>query len=267
MSLEIISRETENPKSPILFVHGAYVGAWCWEAHFLDWFAARGYPAYAVSLRGHGASPGRKELDRFGIADYTDDLAEAVKRLPRPPVLVGHSMGALVVQKYLERASVSAAILACPVPPYGLMPSSFSLAFTRPALFAQINSLAAGGRVSSEALGEALFAGPLEQTRLESYYQRMQRESRRALMDMAGFGLPSLALFGLWQPRRVQLPEMLVLGAERDVLIAPSVAESAARILDAEYKLLPGLGHAVMLDARWESAAQAMRGWLEERGL
>ena len=261
MNLEVLFQESENNPSriPILFVHGAYVGAWCWEEHFLGWFAAHGFPAYAVSLRGHGASAGRERLDRFGISDYADDLAGAVAQLPRPPVLVGHSMGALVVQKYLEQAGAPAAVLACPVPPYGLMPSSFSLAFTRPALFAQINALAAGGRISPEVLGEALFSGPIEQPRLERYHRRMQRESRRALIDMAGFGLA--------QRWRMNLPETLVLGAEHDALIAPSAAESAARLLGAEYRLLPGLGHAVMLDARWENAARAILGWLEQQGL
>lgn len=38
--------------TPLLFVHGAYVAAWCWAENFLPWFAARGWAAYAVSLSG-----------------------------------------------------------------------------------------------------------------------------------------------------------------------------------------------------------------------
>lgn len=69
MNLEILFRRTQSrsPKTPILFVHGAYVGAWCWAEHFLDWFAARGYPVHAVSLRGHGGSAGRERLNEFGL--------------------------------------------------------------------------------------------------------------------------------------------------------------------------------------------------------
>ena len=40
-------------KPPLLFVHGGYCDAWFWEPYFLPWFAAQGYPAYALSLRGH----------------------------------------------------------------------------------------------------------------------------------------------------------------------------------------------------------------------
>jgi pimeloyl-ACP methyl ester carboxylesterase len=246
-------------RTPLLFVHGGYVGAWAWAEHFLPWFAARGFPVGALSLRGHGESGGRERLHSFSLDDYADDVALAAETLPRPPVLVGHSMGALVVLKYLGRAAAPAAVLACPVPPFGLLPSAFSLALFRPALWAEVNALAAGRSASREALAEALFAGPMEADRLNRIYARMQAESRRALMDMAWWGLP--------QGGRVNAPAALVLGAARDALIAPALAESAAQLLGAEYRVLEGLGHALMLDARWERAAEALVGWIEEQGL
>jgi non-heme chloroperoxidase len=110
-----------KPKAPpLLFVHGAYTAAWCWEEHFLPFFAAAGYPAYALSLSGHGASPGRKHLDSFSIADYVKDVATVVATLPAPPVLVGHSMGGFVVQKYLEDNEAPGAVLMCAVRRQGL---------------------------------------------------------------------------------------------------------------------------------------------------
>ncbi len=246
-------------RTPLLFVHGGHVGAWCWADHFLPWFAARGFPAFAVSLRGHGESGGRERLNLFGIADYARDVAAAVNALPRPPIVIGHSMGGTIVQKHLEQASAHAAVLACPVPPFGILPSTLSLALTRPALFAEINAVHGGGSASLAMLAEALFAAPAEAALLERTLARMQRESRRALLDLSGFGLPS--------PWRASRPETLVLGAEKDALISPSVAESSARLLGAQYRLLPGLGHAIMLDAAWQSAAQAILDWLEEQGL
>lgn len=63
------------------------------------------------------------------------------------------------------------------------------------------------------------------------------------------------------------LPQPLVLGAGKDALIAPLGARGTANLLGAAYRQIPDLGHAVMLDAGWESAAQAILGWLEEIGL
>jgi len=265
MKLEILSRKARRPSSkpPLLFVHGAYVGAWCWEEHFLDWFAQRGYDTHAVSLRGHGGSEGRERLDGYGLADYAEDVVSAATGLPAPPVLVGHSMGGLVVQKYLEKAQeVPAMVLACPVPSYGLLPSTFTLAFSKPALFAALNTVASGGRASAEVLGHALFAVPPEPVVAERCYRRMQRESRRALLEMSSWTLP-LPWFSTGKPR----PPTLVLGAERDALIPSAQAQGAARLLNAEYRLLPELGHAIMLDGGWESAAAEIFAWLEARRL
>jgi pimeloyl-ACP methyl ester carboxylesterase len=87
----------------------------------------------------------------------------------------------------------------------------------------------------------------------------MQGESRRALLDMTGWGLPSL-----W---RTQRPPTLVIGAGKDVLVPAAQAQGTARLLNSEFRLLPELGHAVMLDAGWPAAAQAIADWLEEQGL
>jgi alpha-beta hydrolase superfamily lysophospholipase len=62
----------------LLFIHGAYTAAWCWEEHFLPFFAEAGYAAYALSLSGHGATPGRKHLDSFSINDYVKDVVTTV---------------------------------------------------------------------------------------------------------------------------------------------------------------------------------------------
>lgn len=249
-------------RAPLLFVHGAYVGAWCWAEHFLHWFAEQGFDAYAVSLRGHGQSGGRERLHRFGLGDYVDDLALAIDALPQRPIVVGHSMGAMVTQKYLERESAAhllpAVVYACPVPPFGLLPSTLQLAFFRPDFFGEINALASGHSASRAVLAEALFSGGMARERIDRCYARMQRESHRALMDMTLWGLPQL-----WRMPRV---EALVIGAERDALIAPSMAQSTANLLGAQYRLLEGMGHAVMLEAEWQRAAGVILEWVEAAG-
>lgn len=79
MKLEMISKVPPiNPQpTPLLFVHGAWHGAWCWDVHFLDYFAQHGFAAHAVSLRGHGNSEGRSKLRGTRIADYVQDVAAA----------------------------------------------------------------------------------------------------------------------------------------------------------------------------------------------
>ena len=83
-------------------MHGSFSDARVWDENFLPYFARRGYAAHAVSLRGHGRSEGHQHLHTWRLSDYVADLTQAVATLPAPPVLIGHSMGGMVLQKYLE---------------------------------------------------------------------------------------------------------------------------------------------------------------------
>jgi len=83
----------------VLAVHGITANAWAWDpvAHHLHG-AGR---VVALDLRGRGRSfeaPGP-----FGIRRHADDVADVVDRLGGPVTLVGHSMGAFVVEMTAER--------------------------------------------------------------------------------------------------------------------------------------------------------------------
>ena len=106
---------TASRKPPLLFVHGGYCDAWFWEPYFLPWFAARGYAAYALSLRGHGASGGGETLFIAGLDDYEADVEHVAGTLPSPPVLIGHSMGAAIVELIVAKRPVRGAALLAPV--------------------------------------------------------------------------------------------------------------------------------------------------------
>ncbi len=239
---------------PLLFVHGAFAGAWCWAEHFLPYFAKQGFRACAVSLSGHGGSPGRDRLDWLSIADYVRDLAQAVGSVGGDPLLVGHSMGGFVVQKYLERAAAPGVVFMASVPPQGLLSSSMALAFSNPGLFADVNSMMHHGRVSLDALQRVLFANPVEVEKLRACYRRMQPESQRAMWDMTFFNLPHLG--------RARCPPMLVLGAESDILVPPSQAELVASYYGTEAEVFSGMGHLMMLEADWQKVADRIIGWM-----
>ncbi len=61
----------------------------------------RGFPAYAMSLRGHGAQ--RRRRPRPTLRAYAHDVVQVAAGLPRQAVLVGHGAGALVVAHALAR--------------------------------------------------------------------------------------------------------------------------------------------------------------------
>ena len=121
MRIEVITRESESneQQTPVLSVHGMYQAAWCWSVKFQPYFAQHGYKSQAISLRGCGASDGREHLRMVPLADFVSDLAQVVDQLESSPVLIGRSMGAMVVQKYLESHQVPAAVMLGSAPPIG----------------------------------------------------------------------------------------------------------------------------------------------------
>ena len=172
-------------------------------------------------------------------------------------VLVGHSMGGFVVQKYLERHAVPAAVLMCSVPPQGLVAAQFSMLFQKPGLMLELNRLLDGEDVSLDVLRESLFAQDIPQATLERYYRMMQPESQRAIWDMSAFSLPML--------NQMHRPPLLVLGAEHDNLMPAFLVQSTGQTYGVPSKIFRGLGHGVMLEKDWLLVAEFVRDWLQEQ--
>ncbi|MBP2302570.1 alpha/beta hydrolase [Azospirillum picis] len=258
-NLEIISRRpaavAKTP--PLLFVHGAFSGAWIWDAKFLPWFADRGWEAHAVSLRGHGGSEGRDRLHGFGIADYVEDVLEAAGRLSAPPVLIGHSMGGIVVQRALARRRFPAGVLMASAPPYGLWSSTMGLAWRSPYVYQQMSMLMAFGEdaIDPEAVRRAMFSDAMPRVEAAKYESFLQEESRRVLLDIGGW-VP----FPVLPPRDVPV---LVMGAEEDLLFPRAEVVATAAALGTKPVFMPGMGHAMMLERDWVAAAETVEAWVE----
>ena len=90
---------------PLLLVHGASHGAWCWEL-WQARLAELGWVSHALSLRNHpGSFPVEEEIYRtkLKMADYTEDVAAVAGRIVAPFVVVAHSMGGMVAQSFVAR--------------------------------------------------------------------------------------------------------------------------------------------------------------------
>jgi pimeloyl-ACP methyl ester carboxylesterase len=261
--LEVIDKgsATESHPVPLLFVHGYFHGAWCWDEHFLDFFADRGYACYALSLRGHGASPGRDRLRWIRIREYVGDIAEMAAQLPTQPVLVGHSTGGFVIQKYLERHTAAGAILVAAVPPTGVLRVTLYGARHYPLTFAKGNaSMSLAPLVATpELVRDLLFCASTPDKQINAYQQRLQDDSYLAFLDM-------LAL-DLVKTKKVNRVPMLVLGAEYDTIVSQRQIRRTAAVYGADAGIFPDMGHDMMLEPGWQAVAERIDGWLTSQGL
>ncbi|MDA8098343.1 MAG: alpha/beta fold hydrolase [Nitrospiraceae bacterium] len=245
--------------TPLLFVHGMWHGAWCWEENFLPYFAKHGYHSCALSLRGHGASEGRKRLRWTSIDEYVADIDQVVCNMEKPPVLIGHSMGGMITQKYLESRRVPAAVLLAPVPPWGMFTVALRYARHHPMLFLRANlTMSVYPLVATVKLcRELLFSPDLPEPVANADSRKMQEESFRAALELIFFTRVRIGAIGT---------RMLVLGGERDRLITTDEIRNTARLYGADAEILPGMAHDVMLDSGWQGAADRILGWLEKEG-
>ncbi|KYF97205.1 alpha/beta hydrolase [Sorangium cellulosum] len=87
-------------KNTYVLVHGAFVGAWAWDK-VVPLLEAGGNEVIALDLPAHGED--QTPLASASLEAYTDAVVEAIDSAARPVVLVGHSMGGIVVSQAAEQ--------------------------------------------------------------------------------------------------------------------------------------------------------------------
>lgn len=234
-------------KPPVLFVHGVAHAAWVFHEYWMAPTVERGYPAYSLSLRGHGGSAGHCKLRQTMMRDYVHDIMQTITELPQPPVLVGHSMGALLAQLVAERYPVRALVLLTPAPAHGGLAALGKMFRQWP-----LDTLGVIGGRTLPMRRDTLFTG-LDESTGERFAARMGRES-------------PLAQYELLRRRSIGpiAAPVLVIGAEHDALVpAGDVRRTAARF-GVQPVWMRGMGHDVMLDAGWDRTLNVVLDWLDE---
>jgi pimeloyl-ACP methyl ester carboxylesterase len=238
---------------PILFVHGMWGGSWMWDK-WLGFFAGRGVTCYALDLRGHHGSKPVPDIGRVPFADYVTD-ARAVAGTIGNPILVGHSMGGLIVQKLAEIGDPPAAVLLTPAAPRGIF------ALSTPKLF-WLSLRHAGEIFGSRPItpsfeeADALLYGRTPPEERRAAFERLVPESGRQAFDVAVTGVPVDA-------RRVRCPMLVVAGREDRITPAKTVRKVAAKY-GAEIRVWDEHAHMLIQEPGWEAIAADVAAWLEK---
>lgn len=261
--LELIEKGqlSEKHQRAIIFVHGAWHGAWCWDENFLDFFAERGFYVLAPSLRGHGSSPADKPLRLCSISDFVEDVASIVETLPAAPIMVGHSMGGFVVQKYLEAHDAPAGVLIASTPPRGQLGSLLRSMRRHPWRSSKFGFTGNPANLfKSPAQARELFFGDKASDSLvAATAARLQPDSTRAIMF-------DMVVGNLIDTRKVTTP-LMVLGGEKDQIYSPHDVAATAREFHTEPVLIPDMAHELMIEPGWQTVALRIESWLNQRGL
>lgn len=86
--------------SAYVLVHGAWHGGWCWD-QVTPLLERDGHSVAAPDLPGHGDD--RTPAAEVTLPAYVDRVCEALASVDEPAVLVGHSMGGIVISQAAEQ--------------------------------------------------------------------------------------------------------------------------------------------------------------------
>lgn len=249
-------------KPPLVLLHGLYLNALSWEP-WLERARAAGFDARAVEWPLHEGDPAARRarppagLGSQRFADVTEPVLADIRDRGDNPVLIGHSIGALQVQRLLSLGVGRAGVAITPAPPRGIL--SLSPHFLR-ANLPHVNALA-GNRVLRMSPRRFHYTFATTDTRADSdaaWERWCGPESRNIPLSTQGRqGRVDFA--AVTQP-------LLVYGAEHDRLIPESLARRIARAYQkagapAEYRRIPGRSHLVCNQEGWESLADEVFAW------
>jgi len=222
----------------------------------MPYFEELGYKTYAMSLSNHGRSPRRKNMNLLRISDYVSDVKEVVDSLEESPVLIGHSMGGFVVQKYLEKYQAPAAVLLAAVPPFGVLGGTLAVLRSFPGAFLKANlTLNLKCIIDTPKKFKALmFSDNVPEEDVVTYLKLADSESYLAYMDMLGLNLV--------KTDKIKTP-LLILGAGKDKAVSAESVQRTANIYNTKAVIFDGMGHDMMLEPDYKKVVDKVVGWLQ----
>ena len=258
-----------DARGTIVIVHGLgeHIGRY---AHVAARLNANRWSVVGYDQRGHGASPGERGRIAAGD-DLLADLAAVIDAVraeaPGPLVLLGHSLGGLVVARFVAGAlesprppwqrDVDALVLSSPALAIGMTAAKRALLATLEALTPNLgigNGLDATGISRDAAVVAAYRADPLVHDRI----------APRLVRFLADAGPTVLALAPRWQ-----VPTLLLYaGSDRLVVPAGSAAfAAAAPAAVVTARPFASLFHEIFNEPEQDEVLGVLTAWLDTLNL
>jgi pimeloyl-ACP methyl ester carboxylesterase len=246
-------------RTMVVFIHGASAGAWYWE-RFLGYTASVGYLSVAPDILGHGTRYPHPQLGTLSINDYVADVADFISAEfpetdPKNIVLVGHSMGGLIVQKLVETFPVRALALIASAPPSGVR-------FRKGNVSVPIKELIMAG--VDMALGNPIMVPRCLFDKLFPHHTASDRDAMYALFTPESSRAGREIVTGdiVVDPEAMTMP-CLVISAGDDRIINSNVGKDIATYYGTSAVEFSDRGHMLIIEEPgWRDVARRLTDWL-----
>ncbi len=252
----------------IVFIHGMFMTALCWE-NWITYYKSRGYTCFAPAWPGHEQpiDVQRKKhpdpvLGRVNLQAVVECMETAIQSVGGKPVIIGHSMGGLVVQLLLQKGLASAGVVIGSAAPQGVFTAAWS--YIRSNL-PYINPLVPATRPVEMSFEHFRYAdaNTLPMERQRALYDRYVVPESRGVPWQS---LSSVARVDFKKPHA----PLLITASEKDHSIPVSLNEANyKRYQDpgsvTDFKVFPGRDHFVIGEPGWQEVADFILSWLEQK--
>lgn len=253
----------------ILLIHGLWMSPASWTL-FHDFYELRGFkviappwPRMADDVGAIRRNP--SALAGLGLAEVASHYGKIIRELDEPPILIGHSMGGLIVQMLLDRGLGSVGVAIDSATPKGIYRLPRSVLKSSNAVLS--NPLNFWRTVSLT----------FDQFRYAFAHVMPEKEARDAYerFNVPGPGRPifevALGNFNPWAVNRIhyrasdRAPLLLIAGSD-DRLVPPILNSINARLYRhspalVAYKEFPGRSHLIVAQKGWQEVADYALAW------
>jgi len=260
---------------PVVFIHGLWLHATSWE-HWLGLFRAGGYDPIAPTWPGESetVTETRRNPDglaNVGIDDLTAHFVRIIESFDAAPILIGHSVGGMIVEKLIGEGHGAAGVAIDPAQIKGVLPMPIrQLRATLPVMINPSNvskAVALTGEQFRFAFGNQLSRHESD----ELFEQWTIPSPARPLFQtgLVNFQLHSQAVVNTENENRAPL---LIISGTEDNTEPEVIADSTLKLYRSsnavtEIRKFADRGHSLTIDGGWREVASETLVWLREKGL
>lgn len=207
----------------------------------IEYFNERGFSCKAVNLK-EGL-----DLRKTRIQDYVDKVkAMATEK----DIVIGHSMGGLIVQKVAEETTIKGGVAICSAAPKGVrFRGGIVLASAKYAIKVIIGK---PFKEDYKYVRKYMLVGVREED-AKNIYEKLEKESAIVTYEL---GMNRVAV----DEKKVDCP-LLFIATKRDKLCAPELVKRIAEKYNAEYRLYDGCHH-FFYDNNWRNIAEGIHDFI-----
>jgi alpha-beta hydrolase superfamily lysophospholipase len=204
-------------------------------------------------------------LSGLGVAEITDHYDEIIRRLDRPPIIIGHSFGGLVTELLLDRGLGVAGVALSPAPVKGVL--RLPLAQLRSAFPVLENPANRNRTVElNPKQFHYGFTNTMTDEQSQAAYDRYEVPGPGRVIFQAAFANFNPGAATKVDFRKDDRAPLLIIGNGDDHTVPASVSREAAKRLGksravVDYKEFPGRPHFTAGAPGWEEVADYALEW------